>query len=153
MDIKIDELHAPEIVQLLQEHLDDMALHSPVESIHALDLDALRQPEVTFWSLWQGDELAGGAALKKISPKHGEIKSMRTASAYLRQGVAGKILQHMVDVAKVRGYQRLSLETGSMAAFQPARLMYARFGFEYCQPFADYREDPYSTFMTREPSV
>lgn len=149
MNIKIDELYGAEIAQLLQEHLDDMARHSPPESIHALDLGALRQPEITFWSLWQGGELTGCAALKELSPQHGEIKSMRTARAYLRQGVAGKILQHILDVATARSYQRLSLETGSMAAFRPARMMYERFGFEYCQPFADYCEDPNSTFMTK----
>jgi putative acetyltransferase len=153
MNIKIDELHGTEIALLLQEHLDDMARYSPHGSIHALDLDALRQPEITFWSLWQGEELAGCAALKELSPKHAEIKSMRTAQTFLRQGVAGKILQHMIDVAKTRGYQRLSLETGSMVAFQPARSMYEHFGFEYCQPFADYCEDPYSTFMTKELAV
>jgi putative acetyltransferase len=149
MNIKIDKLDGPEIAKLLQQHLDDMARHSPPKSIHALDLETLRQPEITFWSLWQGNQLAGCAALKTHSPQHAEIKSMRTARGYLRQGVGATLLQHIIDVAKGRGYLCLSLETGSMAAFQPARLMYTQFGFEYCPPFADYTEDPNSLFMTK----
>lgn len=150
MDIKIDDLTGPEVSDLLREHLRSMALHSPPESIHALDLNALRKPEITFWTVWEGDELAGCGALKALGAQHGEIKSMRTASAHLRKGVAARLLQHIIDEAGRRGYRRLSLETGSMAAFDPARKLYARFGFKYCGPFADYIEDPYSVFMTKE---
>lgn len=150
MEIRVDDLRGPEIAALLQEHLDDMKLHSPPESIHALDLEKLRRPEITFWSLWQGDELMGCGAIKQLDPTHGEIKSMRTSHRHRRKGVAVRMLQHILDEARRRGYQRLSLETGSPAAFVPARELYAKFGFRYCAPFADYVDDPYSVFMTRE---
>lgn len=150
MEIRVDDLRSAEIAALLQEHLDDMKLHSPPESIHALDLEKLRQPGITFWSLWQGDELMGCGAIKQLDPTHGEIKSMRTSSRHRRKGVAAAMLQHIVEEAQRRGYRRLSLETGSPAAFVPARELYARFGFRPCGPFADYADDPYSVFMTRE---
>jgi putative acetyltransferase len=149
-DIRADDLRGPEIAALLQEHLASVVLHSPPESVHALDLEALRAPEVSFWSVWQGLELVGCGALKELDAAHGELKSMRTASAHLRKGVAAALLEHMLDVARQRAYRRLSLETGSMEAFAPARALYARFGFEPCGPFADYVLDPYSVFMTRE---
>jgi len=149
-EIRLDDLRGPEIAALLQEHLDDMKLHSPPESIHALDLEKLRRPEITFWSLWQDGELLGCGAIKQLDATHGEIKSMRTSNRHRRKGVAARMLQHILDEAKQRGYQRLSLETGSPAAFVPARELYARFGFRYCGPFADYVDDPYSVFMTRE---
>lgn len=149
-EIRLDDLRGPEIAALLQEHLDDMKLHSPPESIHALDLEKLRRPEITFWSLWQDGELLGCGAIRQLDATHGEIKSMRTSNRHRRKGVAARMLQHILDEAKQRGYQRLSLETGSPAAFVPARELYARFGFRYCAPFADYVHDPYSVFMTRE---
>lgn len=149
MLIRIDPLTAPEIAALLREHLQDMARHSPPESVHALDLDKLRQPDITFWSGWKSGELAGCVALKQLDPEHGEIKSMRTAAAHLRSGVAAELVRHVLAIAAQRGYRRLSLETGSMAVFAPARALYARFGFAECGPFADYVEDPYSVFMTR----
>jgi len=135
---------------LLQAHLDGVAQHSPPESIHALDLEALRAPEITFWSVWQGSELAGCGALKELDADHAEIKSMKTAATHLRQGVAAALLEHMLDVARAQGYRRLSLETGSQAGFAPARALYARLGFEPCGPVADYVEDPNSVFMTRK---
>ena len=150
MEIRSGGLDHPAVVQLLREHLHSMTLHSPPESIHALDLDALRQPSITFWSAWQDTELMGCAALKQLDARHGEIKSMRTASAHLRQGVAACLMRHLLDQARQRAYRRLSLETGSMPAFEPARRLYAHFGFRTCGPFADYVEDPYSLFMTRE---
>lgn len=127
-----------------------MALHSPPESIHALNLEGLKKPEITFWSAWEQDELLGCGALKELDRQHGEIKSMRTASAHLRKGVARQVLAHIIEEAKRRGYTRVSLETGSMEAFEPARRLYAGFGFQYCGPFADYTEDPNSVFMTKE---
>ena len=148
-EIRIDDLRGSEIAALLQEHLDDMALHSPPESIHALDLDKLRRPEITFWSVWRDGELMGCGAIKELDATHGEIKSMRTSMHHRRKGVAALMLQHILVEAARRGYQRLSLETGSPAAFEPARAMYAGFGFEPCGPFADYVEDPYSVFMTK----
>jgi putative acetyltransferase len=150
MNIQLDDLTGPEIHQLLQQHLQGMALHSPPESIHALDLDALRQPGITFWTAWENDELLGCGALKELDDRHAEIKSMRTATAHLRKGVANAMLTHVVEEAKQRGYRRLSLETGSAAAFEPARRLYAAFGFTFCEPVEGYALDPFSVFMTRE---
>ncbi len=150
MDIKIDDLKGSEIYELLQEHLRSMFLHSPPESVHALDIEALREPGITFWTVWENGELLGCGALKELDSQHAEIKSMRTSSPHLRKGVAKNLLHHILEEAKRRGYSRLSLETGSMEAFEPARKLYANFGFTYCEPFADYIEDPNSVFMTRE---
>jgi putative acetyltransferase len=150
MTIRRDDLTGPEIAQLLEEHLADMQAISPPESVHALDLAALGQPGITFWTLWDGDALAGCVALKELDALHGELKSMRTAAAFRRRGVAAKLLQHVLDEASERGYQRLSLETGSQPFFVPAHQLYARFGFAPCGPFGSYKEDPNSTFMTRK---
>jgi putative acetyltransferase len=150
MDIRIDDLSGQQVAQLLSEHLQGMALHSPPESIHALGLDALRKPEITFWSAWEDGELMGCGAIKELDSRHGEIKSMRTASAHLRKGVAAALMRHMLDEAKRRSYRQLSLETGSTEAFAPAHRLYAAFGFKPCRPFADYVDDPFSVFMTRE---
>lgn len=149
VDIRVDDLRGPEIALLLEEHLRHMRQVSPPESVHALDLGALRKPEITFWTAWEGAELAGCGAIKELDPRHGEIKSMRIAAAYLRKGVAAAMMRHILQEAARRSYRRLSLETGSMAAFVPARSLYARFGFRECGPFADYVLDPYSVFMTR----
>jgi putative acetyltransferase len=134
---------------LLREHLSSMALYSPPESIHALEIEALCAPEVTLWAAWEARELLGCGALLELDGEHGEIKSMRTAAGHLRKGVASRILQQIVVEAQRRSYTRLSLETGSMAAFAPARAFYTRFGFMCCEPFADYVPDPNSVFMTR----
>jgi putative acetyltransferase len=150
MYIKIDDLKGPEIHELLQEHLRNMALHSPPESVHALDIEELQKPDITFWTVWEGSELLGCGALKELDLRHAEIKSMRTSSQHLRKGVARNLLSHILEESKRRGYKRLSLETGSMAAFEPARKLYAGFGFSYCEPFAEYVEDPNSVFMTIE---
>lgn len=123
---------------------------TPAESVHALPLEALRSPEVTFWSVWDGRELMGCGALKELDARHGEIKSMRTVARYLRKGVAAALVAHILEEAKRRSYGRLSLETGAAAAFAPARALYAKFGFRTCGPFADYIDDPNSVFMTRE---
>ncbi|MGL4219211.1 MAG: GNAT family N-acetyltransferase [Shewanella sp.] len=149
MKIILDDLKGPEIAALLTEHLEDMRATSPPESVHALDLDGLRQPNIRFWTLWDGRNLAGCGALKWLDAEHAEIKSMRTAATYKQQGVASQILQHLINDAKAAGVQRLSLETGSMTFFQPARSLYAKFGFELCGPFADYVLDPNSVFMTK----
>lgn len=133
---------------MLGEHLAGMARHSPEESIHALDLAALRAPEITFWTAWDDAELLGCGALKELDNAHGEIKSMRTAKAHLDRGVATAILKHLIKEARRRTYTRLSLETGSGVAFDPALALYEKFGFIYCEPFADYRNDPFSRFMT-----
>ncbi|MFJ8263565.1 GNAT family N-acetyltransferase [Rummeliibacillus sp. NPDC094406] len=150
MKIKVDDLSGMEVAKLIGGHIQNMTLHSPPESIHALSLEELKKPEITFWSAWEQDELAGCGALKKLDSRHGEIKSMKTAPHHLRKGVAKQILQHIIEEAKMRSYKRLSLETGSMATFAPARNLYEKFEFQYCKPFADYKEDPNSVFMTKE---
>ncbi len=150
MNIKIDDLTGSAIAQLLREHLENMSQNSPPESIHALGLEQLRKPEITFWSVWNDTELLGCGALKELNPQHGEIKSMRTAEPHRRKGVAAKLLEHILEEARRRNYKRVSLETGSMSTFAPAHNLYARFGFKRCGPFADYIEDPNSVFMTKE---
>ena len=145
-----DDPAGPEIAALLALHLAEVNQWSPPESVHALDVDEMRKAENTFWSAWEGTELIGCGGLKELDPHHAEIKSMRTASAHLRKGVARNILEHIIHEAKRRGYERLSLETGSMDAFEPARRLYANFGFTFCGPFGDYVDDPYSVFMTKE---
>lgn len=150
IEIRIDDLESPQVYALLQDHLRSVQRYSPPESIHALDLEALRKPEITFWTAWQDSELLGCAALKELNRHHGEIKSMKTSTQHLRRGVASSLLNHLLQEARRRGYQRLSLETGSHDAFEPARRLYASFGFSFCGPFSDYVEDRFSVFMTRE---
>jgi putative acetyltransferase len=150
MEIRVDDLSGPEIVELLHEHLRCMALASPPQSRHALDLDGLRKPDITFWSMWNGADLAGCGALKELDRRHGEIKSMRTAYEYQRKGVASQMLRHIIAEGNRRGYRRMSLETGSMNYFEPARKLYASFGFIRSGPFGPYVEDPNSVFMTKE---
>ena len=150
LHIRADDPGNPPVADLLREHLRSMEETSPPESRHALDIDGLRQPDVTFFSIWDGAQLAGCGALKSLDNEHAEIKSMRTADAYRRRGVASALLEHLIAEALRRGYRRLSLETGSMAYFEPARRLYAAFGFVHCAPFATYVEDPNSVFMTRE---
>ena len=153
MDIRVDDLSGPEIIRLLHEHLQSVALHSPPESVHALGLAALRNADITFWSVWQDSEQMGCGAIKELDSRHGEIKSMRTVSLHLRKGVAARLMHHILEEAERRSYERLSLVTGSMDAIAPARSLYASFGFEPCGPFANYVEDPCSVFMTREVGV
>ena len=148
--VVVDDLSGPEVADLLADHLASMHQLTPAESVHALDLTGLRTPEVTFWSAWVGADLAGCGALKELSPTHGEVKSMRTSPAYLRQGVAAALLDQVVATARVRGYRRVSLETGSGEAFAPAQALYVRHGFVPCGPFAAYVDDPFSRFFTLE---
>ena len=149
MHIKLDDLTDPKIHALLEEHLEDMRAISPPESVHALDLEKLRKPDITFWSAWDGEELLGCGALKALSPGQGEVKSMRTSRGRRRGGVARAILQRILDEANSRSYETLSLETGSQVEFQPAQALYRSFGFNYCGPFEGYVEDPNSVFMTK----
>jgi putative acetyltransferase len=149
MQIIIDDLTSPEIAELLNEHLRDMYATSPAESVHALDLEKLSKPEITFWSVWDNHQLMGCGALKELDPTHAEIKSMRSSNRFRGQGAGKKMLEHILQVANERQYQRLSLETGAQDFFIPARKLYERYGFEYCGPFSDYVEDPYSVFMTK----
>jgi putative acetyltransferase len=150
MAIRDGGLDEPQVIALLREHAQGMLASSPPGSCHFLDLSGLKTPEVTFWSAWDGEELAGIGALKELDSQHGEIKSMRTAAAHLGKGVAGRILEQILATARDRGYRRLSLETGSTPAFDAARALYRRFGFSECGAFADYpANDPFSRFMTR----
>ncbi len=148
MKIEVDDLSRAAIHALLEEHLQSMHALSPPESVHALDLEKLRQPGITFWSAWEGPLLLGCGALKELDPGHGEVKSMRTPGAHRRRGAGRAILAHIIEVARSRSYERLSLETGSMEEFRPAQRLYESFGFTYCGPFGDYVEDPNSVFMT-----
>ncbi|MET0929722.1 MAG: GNAT family N-acetyltransferase [Aeromicrobium sp.] len=150
LEIRTDDLTGPEVVALLEQHLTEMASHTPICSVHAMDVERLSAPDVTFWSVWSDGRLAGCGALKEIDPTHGEIKSMRTADDFRGQGTGTVILLHLIDVARARGYRRVSLETGSNPPFEPARRLYARHGFVECEPFADYVHDPWSVFMTRD---
>ena len=149
MRIEVDDLSRPEIHALLNEHLESMYELSPPESVHALDLERLRAPAITFWSAWEESLLLGCGALKELDRTHGEVKSMRTPNAHRRRGTGRAILAHIIEIAKARGYERLSLETGSMEAFRPAQMLYESFGFTYCGPFEQYVEDPNSVFMTK----
>lgn len=149
MLIRVDDLTSPAIADLLTEHLQDMYAASPPESVHALDLSKLRKPEITFWSVWDGEQLLGCGALKELDAQHAEIKSMRSANQFRGRGVGKVMLEHILQVARERNYSRLSLETGSTDFFIPARKLYERYGFECCGPFGDYPEDPYSVFMTK----
>ncbi|MDM0050902.1 GNAT family N-acetyltransferase [Variovorax sp. J22R115] len=147
--IDLDDLSGPEIRALLQAHLRNMHELSPPCSVHALDIDKLRQPDVTFWTAWGGNELLGCGALRELSPKHGEVKSMRTSDAHRGQGVARAVLHRIIEEARTRSYDRLSLETGRIKAFEPAQKLYESFGFTRCAPFGNYVNDPHSVFMTR----
>jgi putative acetyltransferase len=149
LKIVVDDLSGAQIRDFLEEHVLQMRSITPLESKHALDLDALRQPGITFWSVLDGGTLVGCGAIKRLDASHAEVKSMRSAPARQRSGIASLLLGHMIAEATRMGFARLSLETGSTEFFAPARNLYAKFGFEYCGPFAAYRPDPNSVFMTR----
>ncbi|NJO79129.1 MAG: GNAT family N-acetyltransferase [Cyanobacteria bacterium RM1_2_2] len=148
--IREDDLTGQKIADLLREHLEDMHEITPPESVHALDLEALRLPDITFWSIWEEDELLGCGALKQLDLSRGEVKSMRTAKPHRRRGVASKMLEHIIKTAEGRAYDYLYLETGAMPEFAPARALYKRYGFEYRGPFAEYADDPNSVFMAKK---
>ncbi len=150
MQIREDDLTGEKIGTFLREHLEDMNEVTPPESIHALPLEGLRSPAVTFWSVWEGAELLGCGALKELDAKTGEVKSMRTAEAHRGRGIGGRLLEHIIGEARRRAYAHLTLETGATPAFAPARALYLRYGFVYRGPFADYADDPNSVFMTKE---
>jgi putative acetyltransferase len=148
MQIEVDDLSRPAVHALLAEHLRDMHAQSPPGSVHALDLDRLRTPDITFWTAWDNGVLLGCGALKRLDATHAEVKSMRTPAALRRRGAGRALLQHILDHARAQGYRRLSLETGSMAAFEPAHRLYESAGFMRSGPFGTYAEDPNSVFMT-----
>jgi putative acetyltransferase len=149
LQIEVDDLSRAPVLRLIGEHLSDMFATSPAESVHALDLDALRKPDVTFWTAWSGADLLACGALKELNPREGELKTMRTAPVARGKGVGARMLTHLLDEAAARGYERVSLETGPQPYFAAARRLYARHGFVECGPFGGYADDPFSTFMTR----
>jgi putative acetyltransferase len=150
MQFKEGTLDDPRVAELVKTHLTRARAETAVGSSHALDLSGLRAPDVTFWSAWEGNELAGVGALRALDATHGEVKSMFTAETMRGRGVGSAILRHIMQQARARGMTRLSLETGSWPYFEPARALYRRHGFKECPPYAHYRPDPNSVFMTLE---
>ena len=148
MHVRTDDPRRDDVAALLLEHLSDMHATSPPESIHALDLEALTGAGITFVTARDGDVLLGCGALKVLDPDHGEIKSMRTTSAARGRGVGAAVLTWLVEEGRSRGLRRISLETGTQEYFTAAHRLYERHGFVDCEPFADYRLDPHSRFMT-----
>jgi putative acetyltransferase len=149
MKIIVNDLSGPEIAAFIDDHVQDMRAITPLESKHALDLDGLRKPDVTFWSVHDGDTLVGCGAIKRLSADHAEVKAMRTDPSRRRSGIAALLLEHIIAESRRMGFTRLSLETGTAEHFAAARKLYERFGFAYTEPFADYTVDPHSTYMTR----
>lgn len=150
MKIRIDDLQGAEIVQLLEQHRQEMkALSAAENKKHPLGLERWRRADMTFWTIWRDQTLAGCIALQQLSPTHGEIKSMHIVEVFRRQGIAQQLLQHLIDEAYCRGYQRVSLETKAVPHFDGVRRLCTRLGFVSCPPFGDYKKDPNSVFMTR----
>ena len=149
MKIILDDLSGTEIAAFLDEHVQQMRAITPLKSKYALDLDALRAPDITFWSVRDGDAVVGCGALKRLDPGHAEVKSMRTSPLRQRSGIASRLLEHIITEAQRRGFTQLSLETGTDEFFTPARKLYEKYAFTYCAPFADYQPSPHNTFMTR----
>ncbi len=147
MKIRVDDLTHPEVLALLASHLEHMQQNSPEDSSFALDVSGLKAPGVTFWTVWNERALMGCGAMKELSPTHGEIKSMRTHENHTRKGVAARMLEHIIKQARDRGYQTLSLETGTGPAFEPALALYRKYGFKKGDAFADYRPGPFNQFF------
>jgi putative acetyltransferase len=150
IEIRRDDLSGAEVRTLIRSHLDGMHETSPPESVHALDLEGLRHPSITFWSAWVDGQLAGIAALKAIDAERGELKSMRVDDRHRGSGVGRALLRHIITEARRRGMSSLWLETGSPEDFVPAQRLYESEGFRRCGPFEEYADDPFSVFMTRE---
>lgn len=150
MEIRSGGLADPRVLALLEEHLANMHELTPRENVNALDISGLQSPDITFYAAWDGDSLLGCGALKELTPTHGEIKSMRTPAAQRRRGAGRAILEHLIEESRRRGYNRVSLETGSHPAFQPSHSLYRSAGFVSCGPFGSYHETPDNVFMTLE---
>jgi putative acetyltransferase len=148
VEFRVDDLSGEPTRKLIAHHLRRMYESSPAESVHAFDIEKLRHPNVTFWSVWVGDEIAGCGALKRLDGSRGEIKSMRVADKFLRRGIGRAILQHILSEARRRGFSTVWLETGSTGPYVPALKLYESAGFTRCGPFEDYEDDPFSVFMT-----
>jgi putative acetyltransferase len=149
MEIVVDDLTGAEIAEFLDEHIQEMRSVTPPESKHALDLDGLRVPEITFWTMIEDGRVLACGALKLLGNDEGEIKSMRVVPDCRQRGVASTMLQHILAEARRKGLVRLYLETGAFEFFEPARRLYLKHGFELCGPFAEYKPDPNSVFMTK----
>jgi putative acetyltransferase len=149
LGFEVDDLSRSETRGLVERHLRGMHANSPACSVHAFDIDRLKQPGVTFWSGWLRERIAVIGALKRIDAENGEIKSMRVADEWLGQGVGRLMLKHIIREAQKMGMKTLWLETGSAPAFEPALKLYQSAGFSFCGPFGGYKEDPFSRFMTR----
>jgi putative acetyltransferase len=147
-EIAIDDPRAADVRALLQRHLDFANLHSPPQDVHALDVDGLLDPAITFYSFRLNGELLAVGALKRLDDEHAELKSMHTAEKARGHGIGRAMLENLISIARERGFRRVSLETGSMAAFAPARAMYTKAGFTECAPFGDYFPSPNSICMT-----
>ncbi len=150
MKIVAGGLDDPRVIAMLKFHFDTNHAVTPPGSVHVFDLSRLKQPDVYFCSAWDDEKLMGVGAFKVLSPTHAEVKSMHTAKELRRTGTGAAIMLHLIDEARARGIKRLSLETGSFDYFAPARALYAKYGFEECGPFGNYKPDLNSTFMTRE---
>jgi putative acetyltransferase len=149
IDVRQDELSSAEVCALIAEHVAGMHAHSPPGHVHALAIEKLRAPGVTFWSAWLDGDLCGCGALKELDPRAGEVKAMRTRPAFLRRGVGQAVLDEIVRIARRRGYERLLLETGTGPAFEPAHALYLRNGFEWCGPFGEYAATDFNVFMAK----
>lgn len=150
MDIRRGDLSDPRIIALLRHHFDTCHAVTPPGSAHVFDISRLAAPDIDFWAAWEGDELLGIGAMKPLDETHGEVKSMHTAEAARRRGVASAMLRHIIETSRARGLTRLSLETGSFGYFAPAVALYKAHGFTECLPFGSYRPDPNSVFLTLE---
>jgi putative acetyltransferase len=148
--IKRDDPRASDVRDLLARHLELMRSQSPPEDVHALDVDGLLDPAVTFYSYRDSGGLLAVGAIKELDTAHGELKSMHTAADARGRGIGRAMLTHLTSVARSRGYTRLSLETGSLPGYAPARALYETAGFRPCGPFGSYTSSPNSTFMTLE---
>ncbi|HYC23157.1 MAG TPA: GNAT family N-acetyltransferase [Candidatus Bathyarchaeia archaeon] len=149
LDFRLDDLSGEPTRALIARHLAGMHANSPPGSVHALEIDKLREPEVTFWSVWLGEEIVGCGALKRLDARRGELKSMRVADVFLGRGIGRALLDHLIREARARGMDSLWLETGSSPPFIPALRLYESAGFVRCGPFDGYTDDPFSVFMTR----
>jgi putative acetyltransferase len=150
LTLRIDDLSGEPVRRLLALHLAAMHQHSPPEAVHALDLSGLQTPQITVWTAWRGEALAGIGAMKDLGGGHAELKSFRTHPDHLRQGVAAAILDHVIGEARLRGLKRLSLETGRGDAFEPALALYRSRGFASGTLFADYPPSDFSQFLHLE---
>jgi putative acetyltransferase len=145
--IREDDLSSRATQAILELHLAEMHANSPPGSVFALDLSGLQAPEVIVWSVWQDDEILGIGALKELDDGSGELKSMRTHPGHLRKGIAALLLEHIIFNAKTRGFKRLSLETGSGSAFEPALALYRKRGFVDGEAFSDYKRSAFNQFL------